>query len=180
MCTVARLLFKVSILWGCFLSRHLLAGVPNDRYPQTIFGRFGECIIPFIEDFTPGFHHSFSEWSFGCRSYTYVDLGDSTQRCRYCGASFWYGERLKGRSHGQRVEYHLCCSEWMIYMQHPPEPPEYIKQLFQNKHFMENIRAYNQMFAMTSFGAKIDESINAGKGPYVFKVSGQVYHWIGS
>ncbi|GKD39627.1 hypothetical protein Tco_1259834, partial [Tanacetum coccineum] len=31
-----------------------------------------------------------------------------------------------------------------------------------NKHFMENIRAYNQMFAMTSFGAKIDESINIG------------------
>nr|GEX23813.1 DNA helicase [Tanacetum cinerariifolium] len=36
------------------------------------------------------------------------------------------------------------------------------------------------MFAMTSFGAKIDESINNGRGPYVFKVSGQVYHWIGS
>nr|GEW40490.1 helicase-like protein [Tanacetum cinerariifolium] len=33
---------------------------------------------------------------------------------------------------------------------------------------------------MTSFGAKIDESINHGRGPYVFKVSGQVYHWIGS
>ncbi|GJZ76324.1 DNA helicase, partial [Tanacetum coccineum] len=114
------------------------------------------------------------------RSYTYVDLGDCTQRCRYCGASFWYGERLKGRSHGQRVEYHMCCSEGRIYMQQPLEPPEYIKQLFQNKHFMENIRAYNQMFAMTSFGAKIDESINAGRGPYVFKVSGQVYHWIGS
>ncbi|GKC43472.1 DNA helicase, partial [Tanacetum coccineum] len=36
------------------------------------------------------------------------------------------------------------------------------------------------MFAMTSFGAKIDESINDGRGPYVFKVSGQIYHWIGS
>ncbi|GJU94321.1 DNA helicase [Tanacetum coccineum] len=36
------------------------------------------------------------------------------------------------------------------------------------------------MFAMTSFGAKIDESINTDRGPYVFKVSGQVYHWIGS
>ncbi|GJV76060.1 DNA helicase [Tanacetum coccineum] len=36
------------------------------------------------------------------------------------------------------------------------------------------------MFAMTSFGAKIDESINVGRGPYAFKVSGQIYHWIGS
>ncbi|GKC44374.1 DNA helicase, partial [Tanacetum coccineum] len=52
-----------------------------------------------------------------------------------------------------------------IHMQPPHEPPEYIKSLFENKHFMENICAYNQMFAMTSFGAKIDESINAGRGP---------------
>ncbi|GJV16527.1 hypothetical protein Tco_1361850 [Tanacetum coccineum] len=36
------------------------------------------------------------------------------------------------------------------------------------------------MFAMTLFGAKVDDSINRGRGPYVFKVSGQVYHWIGS
>ncbi|GJQ94857.1 hypothetical protein Tco_0005996 [Tanacetum coccineum] len=60
------------------------------------------------------------------------------------------------------------------------DPPEYIKDLLQNKHFMENIMAYNQMFAMTSFGAKVDDSINRGRGPYVFKVFGQVYHWIGS
>ncbi|GKF93369.1 hypothetical protein Tco_0280088, partial [Tanacetum coccineum] len=36
------------------------------------------------------------------------------------------------------------------------------------------------MFAMTSFGAKVDDSVNKGRGPYVFKVSGQIYHWIGS
>ncbi|GKA24577.1 DNA helicase [Tanacetum coccineum] len=36
------------------------------------------------------------------------------------------------------------------------------------------------MFRMTSFGAKVDDSVNSGKGPYVFKVSGQIYHWIGS
>ncbi|GKB31098.1 DNA helicase [Tanacetum coccineum] len=94
-------------------------------------------------------------------SYTYGDLGDYTQRCRYCGASFWYGERLKGHSHGERVEYHLCCGGGRIHIEPAAEPPEYIKQLFRNKHFMENIRVYNQMFAMTSFGAKIDESINA-------------------
>jgi hypothetical protein len=36
------------------------------------------------------------------------------------------------------------------------------------------------MFAMTSMGAKIDESINDGRGPYVFKISGQICHRIGS
>nr|GEV63213.1 helitron helicase-like domain-containing protein [Tanacetum cinerariifolium] len=52
-----------------------------------------------------------------------------------------------------------------IQMQPPREPPEYIKSLFGSKHFMENIRAYNKMFAMTSFGAKINKYINAGRGP---------------
>ena len=33
---------------------------------------------------------------------------------------------------------------------------------------------------MTSFGATIDDSVNNGRGPYVFKISGQVYHWIGT
>lgn len=49
-----------------------------------------------------------------------------------------------------------------------------------DKHFMENIRAYNQMINMTSFGAQINDSVNNDRGPYVFKISGQVYHWIGS
>ncbi|GJZ43334.1 hypothetical protein Tco_0590589 [Tanacetum coccineum] len=61
-----------------------------------------------------------------------------------------------------------------------PDPPALIQQLFKNHQFMEHIRAYNQMFAMTSFGAKIDHSVNKGRGPYVFKISGQIYHWIGS
>ncbi|KAL3627507.1 hypothetical protein CASFOL_028870 [Castilleja foliolosa] len=45
---------------------------------------------------------------------------------------------------------------------------------------MDNVRAYNNMFSMTSFGARIDEAVNDGRGPYVFKVSGQISHWIGS
>ncbi|GJT65827.1 DNA helicase [Tanacetum coccineum] len=114
------------------------------------------------------------------RSYAYADLGDCDQQCHHCGAAFWFGERLKGHSNYRRPQYHLCCAGGQIYMEPDPDPPEYFKNLLQNKHFMENIRAYNQMFAMTSFGAKVDDSINRGRGPYVFKVSGQIYHWIGS
>lgn len=36
------------------------------------------------------------------------------------------------------------------------------------------------MFVITSMGAKINESINDGRAPYVFKISGQVCHRIGS
>ena len=35
------------------------------------------------------------------------------------------------------------------------------------------------MFAMTSLGATVDDTINNGRGPYVFTVSGQIYHCIG-
>ncbi|GJZ75930.1 hypothetical protein Tco_0640395 [Tanacetum coccineum] len=87
---------------------------------------------------------------------------------------------LKGSNYGERPEYHLCCGGGKIYMPETPAPPLFIQQLLRNNHFMEHIRAYNQMFAMTSFGAKVDDSVNMGRGPYVFKVSGQIYHWIGS
>jgi len=36
------------------------------------------------------------------------------------------------------------------------------------------------MFAFTSMGGRVDRSINRSKGPYVFRISGQNYHHIGS
>lgn len=46
--------------------------------------------------------------------------------------------------------------------------------------FRENIRLYNSMFVFTSMGGKIDADINKTNGPYIFKISGQTYHAIGS
>ncbi|GKD62900.1 hypothetical protein Tco_1305008, partial [Tanacetum coccineum] len=66
-----------------------------------------------------------------------------------------------------------------VVSQWPRDPQDEIKKLFGDKGFQENIRAYNQMFAITSFGAHIDYSVNKRRGPYVFKISGQIYHWIG-
>ncbi|GKE72623.1 hypothetical protein Tco_1534664, partial [Tanacetum coccineum] len=111
---------------------------------------------------------------------SYIDLGDCDQEFRHCGCLFWYNERLKGNDYGERAEYHLCFGGGKIYMPLTPDPPVFIQQLLRNSHFMEHVRAYNQMFSMTSFREKIDDSVNRGRGPYVFKVSGQFYHWIGS
>ncbi|GKC34594.1 DNA helicase [Tanacetum coccineum] len=111
---------------------------------------------------------------------SYIDLGNCNQQCRHCGCLFWYNERLKNNNYGRRAEYHICCGGGKIYMPPTPDPPLFIQQLLTNSHFMEHIRAYNQMFTMTSFGAKVDNSVNMGRGPYVFKVSSQIYHWIGS
>jgi hypothetical protein len=49
-----------------------------------------------------------------------------------------------------------------------------------SRHIFDHIRQYNSMFAMTSMGAKVIESINDAHGPYVFKISGHVCHRIGS
>lgn len=46
--------------------------------------------------------------------------------------------------------------------------------------FLQHIRQYNSLFSFTSMGADIDDSLNQGGGPYVFKINGQVYHRIGS
>jgi hypothetical protein len=45
---------------------------------------------------------------------------------------------------------------------------------------MQHIRQYNCLFAFTSMGAHIDDSVNDGRGPPLFKICGQVHHRIGS
>ncbi|XP_076893525.1 uncharacterized protein LOC143545531 [Bidens hawaiensis] len=55
-----------------------------------------------------------------------------------------------------------------------------MKNLIERQDYLNSIRAYNSMFAMTSFGAKVDHSVNNGSAPYVFKVQGQISHWLGS
>ncbi|GJT95898.1 helicase [Tanacetum coccineum] len=46
--------------------------------------------------------------------------------------------------------------------------------------FRDKIRVYNSMFYFTSFGARIDHSINTDSAPYTFRINGQNYHRIGS
>ncbi|PWA99824.1 helitron helicase-like domain-containing protein [Artemisia annua] len=55
----------------------------------------------------------------------YEDLGDCTERCRYCNAAFWRGERLAGRSYSAHVShYHLCCGNGKVFMEPEQDPPE--------------------------------------------------------
>ncbi|KAL3654414.1 hypothetical protein CASFOL_004095 [Castilleja foliolosa] len=111
---------------------------------------------------------------------SYFDDGDSEYICEYCTALFWFAERIvRGPLHA-RPRYTHCCKSGKVRLPLPLEPPDTIRHLFEDSAFMENVRAYNNMFSMTSFGATVDDIVNDGFGPYVFKVSGQVSHWIGS
>ncbi|PWA72745.1 helitron helicase-like domain-containing protein [Artemisia annua] len=98
-----------------------------------------------------------------------------TEVCKHCNAFFWYDERIK-RSKRNCPEYHRCCNNGKVALERTQDCPHYIKELFQDKHFMDNIRAYNQMFAMTSLGVELDDSINRGRGPnlYIYDTSNEV------
>ncbi|KAL3631141.1 hypothetical protein CASFOL_024125 [Castilleja foliolosa] len=111
---------------------------------------------------------------------TYFDDGDCQLLCEYCNALFWFAERIIRGSSLSRPRYTHCCKGGVVRLPLPLYPPAALKLLFDDSQFMDNVRAYNNMFSMTSFGARIDDAINDGRGPYVFKVSGQVSHWIGS
>ncbi|KAL3637375.1 hypothetical protein CASFOL_018543 [Castilleja foliolosa] len=112
--------------------------------------------------------------------YSYFDDGDCDYVCEHCGALFWFAERIVYGPLHARPQYTHCCKGVVVRLPFPLYPPAAMRSFFEDAAFMENIRAYNNMFSMTSFGARIDEAVNDGRGPYVFKVSGQVSHWIGS
>ncbi|KAL3614479.1 hypothetical protein CASFOL_041565 [Castilleja foliolosa] len=107
---------------------------------------------------------------------TYFDDGDCEFFCEYCGALFRFAERISRGPLHSRLRYTHCCKGGAVRLPYALYPPASLKLLFEDVNFMENIRAYNNMFSMTSFGGRIDDAVNDGRGPYVFKISGQVEH----
>ena len=76
----------------------------------------------------------------------------------------------------------MCCSNGKVRLPDIESPPQPLQALVsghhpESKHFLHNIRKYNSCFQMTSFGA--NQVRLPGFMP-IFKVSGQIYHIIGS
>lgn len=120
--------------------------------------------------------HYTTPWNFGPPTYT----------CQYCGAILWYEERNKKTKKVSHPKFTFCCMEGRVQIPFMKETPPLLKYLLgadsgqKGSKFRKNIRAYNSMFAFTSMGGRVDASINRSKGPYVFRMSGQNYHHIGS
>ncbi|VFQ71644.1 unnamed protein product [Cuscuta campestris] len=117
---------------------------------------------------------------------TYKALSNPTEICQHCQAIMWKEERNNSRYQNRPPTFSLCCMEGRIKLEALKPAPEYLGNLLsysggkRAKLFRENIRAYNSIFAFTSIGADINYEINKSKGPYVFRISGQNYHQIGS
>ncbi|RZB86134.1 hypothetical protein D0Y65_026271 [Glycine soja] len=115
----------------------------------------------------------------------YHDIGDPIWTCQECGAQMWYGERINKDKKSLNPRFSLCCDDGKIQLPILEKPPDILKELLfgnsrQSKNFQTYIRSYNLMFAFTSPGAKIDRTLNTGKGPPSFRIQGQNHHLIGS
>ncbi|GJS14463.1 DNA helicase [Tanacetum coccineum] len=96
--------------------------------------------------------------------FEYVCMGECNQVCCNCGALFWLKERLSHSSTRMGPRYHKCCLGGRVMLHAELNYPDYIKQLYKDAYFMQNMRAYNQMFSMTSYGAKTTTQLTLEEG----------------
>ena len=100
-----------------------------------------------------------------------TDIGTMSSQCSNCGA-LKFDKETDG----------LCCSKGKVQLDQFPQPHPFLQHLYEGidsngKHFLGNIRKYNSVFQMTSFGC--NEVSMTGFNPS-FRIQGQVYHLIGS
>ena len=79
----------------------------------------------------------------------------------------------------------MCCKDGKISLPNIPICPEFreliCEQTPRGRHFRQYIRFYNNMFAFTSMGVHVDETMALNsRGIYTFRAQGAIYHRIGS
>ena len=104
---------------------------------------------------------------------------------KFCKALMWINERLAKSRKCRTPKFSLCCMEGKVQLPMLQQPPQILIDLHliqdeNNKYFLKNIRAFNNMFSFTSMAGKVDHKINNGTAPPVFLLGGQNYHSIGS
>ncbi|WJX83023.1 DNA helicase [Trifolium repens] len=126
-----------------------------------------------------------------CRSFRvaemleYQDIGDMNVQCPKCGAMVWNRETVGKTTDENPPEVSICCMKGNIILSYMIQPPTLIENLFsgadnRSSNFISNLRCYNNMFAFTSFGGRVESRENDGRGPPNFVISGQNFHRIGS
>ena len=102
-------------------------------------------------------------------------VGAMDQVCTYCSAKLFVGELLQGSSS-------ICCHKGKVKL---PEVhvSDDLKALIERndcntKNYLDNIRSYNNAFAFAS--VQVNAVNVPGRGPFCFKIHGQVYHVAGS
>ena len=108
------------------------------------------------------------------------------EECKHCKATMWYEERIDKAHNAKNPRFSMCCLEGKIKVPPLKSSPTFLRNILDSnggaraRNFRDQIRVYNSMFSFTSAGAKVDRLINKMPGPYVFKISGQNCHRIGT
>ncbi|XP_017221478.2 uncharacterized protein LOC108198225 [Daucus carota subsp. sativus] len=114
----------------------------------------------------------------------YCSLGPPTEKCIHCSAVLWKEERVNKNVKKGTPEFSICCCRGQIKLPKVPPTPSYLMQLYNDpekgNNFKRNIRLYNTMFAFTSMGGRVDNSINCGRAPYIYRLNGQNHHVFGT
>ncbi|GKD08793.1 ATP-dependent DNA helicase RRM3-like protein [Tanacetum coccineum] len=101
----------------------------------------------------------------------YIDIGDLTFPCESCGALLWHAKTLRKATDVMNELYSICYGRGKIKLgTELKQPPKLLKDLITNirnksTSIIENIRHYNSMFAFTSMGCQVDDTVNLGRGP---------------
>ncbi len=108
------------------------------------------------------------------------DCGEMDTICGFCNAKMWIKER-SAKSTNNNSQFSLCCENRKILLPNLPATPQELEVLLTIKEssavkFRDQIRMYNSVLAFTSLGAKVDESITRGTGPYSFHIQDELYH----
>jgi hypothetical protein len=82
-------------------------------------------------------------------------------------------------------KFSRCCSQGDVNLPPLSDPPDDLESLYHggntiSRQFLENIRTFNNAYAFTSVGCKIDMKFPGRIGPYNFRIHGSLYHRVGS
>ena len=102
-------------------------------------------------------------------------IGDMNEKCEYCSAKL-FAEEVRDNTAT------LCSHKGKVKLESIKVCKELQKLVEQNneytKNYSENIKQFNNALAFAS--VQVNSVDIPGKGPYCFKVHGQVYHMVGS
>ncbi len=112
------------------------------------------------------------------------NIGSRKYVCEHCKALHWHEERLKNKSKST-PHFGMCCLQGQVKLPPLLPAPAILQNLLcgnnpLSKAFLQDIRQYNAALAFTSLAVKVDEAITNSSGPYCFRVSGELHHWMGS
>ncbi|PWA87092.1 hypothetical protein CTI12_AA128120 [Artemisia annua] len=116
----------------------------------------------------------------------YIEHGNPIYKCGDCNTLLWQSESMVGSTHTVNGSYSLCCGRGKVMLTNEiVNPPPLLLDLIignnsKSSSFIDNIRRYNSMFAFTSIGAKQDNTVNKGYGPYCYRIQGENYHQMGT